>query len=195
MEQLGTSGKLKKFFGVTKTVEGKTKETVYRVVIAATELARRKVGALIVLERDIKIQDIISTGIPIDGEVSPQVLCNIFIPNTPLHDGAVVISDNKIAAASCMLPLSNDQDISREYGTRHRAAIGLSNQCDSLVVVVSEETGRISVAKDGLLMTRLSEDELKRILLDNMLVQPEVPKQEETPAENVEKADNEEENK
>ena len=119
----------------------------------------------------------------IDGEVSPQVLCNFFIPNTPLHDGAVVISENKIAAASCMLPLSNDQDISREYGTRHRAAIGLSSQSDSLVVVVSEETGRISVAKDGFLMTRLSEDELKQILLDNMLVQPEMPKQEEQKTE------------
>ena len=93
-----------------------------------------------------------------------------------------------------MLPLSNDQDISREYGTRHRAAIGLSNQCDSLVVVVSEETGRISVAKDGLLMTRLSEDELKQILLDNMLVQPEAPKQEEQKTEDTQEKKSEESN-
>ena len=113
------------------------------VVIAATEMAKKKVGALIVLERDIKIQDIISTGIAINSEISPQLICNIFVPNTPLHDGAVVISENKIAAAACMLPLSDDQAISKELGTRHRAAIGLSKQSDSLVVVVSEETGNI----------------------------------------------------
>ena len=170
LEQLGTN-KIKNFLGITKTIESKTKETVYRVVIAAVELSKRKIGALIVLERDIKIKDIIDTGILIDSEVSPQILCNIFVPNTPLHDGAVVISDNRIASASCMLPLSNDQDISKELGTRHRAAIGLSKQCDSIVVVVSEETGRISVAKDGTLIADVKEDVLKKILLKNMLVE------------------------
>ena len=170
LEQLGTN-KIKNFLGITKTIESKTKETVYRVVIAAVELSKRKIGALIVLERDIKIKDIIDTGILIDSEVSPQILCNIFVPNTPLHDGAVVISDNRIASASCMLPLSNDQDISKELGTRHRAAIGLSKQCDSIVVVVSEETGRISVAKDGTLIADVKEDVLKKILLKNMLIE------------------------
>ena len=144
------------------------------VVIAATEMAKKKVGALIVLERDIKIQDIISTGIAINSEVSPQLLCNIFVPNTPLHDGAVIISDNKIAAAACMLPLSDDQAISKELGTRHRAAIGLSKQSDSLVVVVSEETGKISIAKDGTLIADVKEDVLKKILLKNMIIQPKV---------------------
>lgn len=168
LEQLG-SGKLRRYLGLTKDVENKTKETVYQVVIAATELSKKKIGALIVLERDIKIQDIISTGIAISSEVSPQLLVNIFIPNTPLHDGAVVISGNKIAAASCMLPLSNDQDISKELGTRHRAAIGLSGQSDSLVVVVSEETGKISIAKDGTLIADVKEDVLKKILLKNMI--------------------------
>jgi diadenylate cyclase len=171
LEQLGTTSKLRKFFGVTKNLESKTKETVYQVVIAATELAKNKTGALIVLERDIKIKDIIETGIAIDSEVSPQLLVNIFVPNTPLHDGAVVISDNKIAAASCMLPLSDNQDISKELGTRHRAAIGLSNQCDSIVVVVSEETGKISVAKDGTLIADVKEDALKKILLKNMILE------------------------
>lgn len=144
------------------------------VVIAATELAKKKIGALIVLERDIKIQDIIGTGIAINSEVSPQLLCNIFVPNTPLHDGAVVISENKIAAAACMLPLSDDQDISKELGTRHRAGIGLSKQSDSLVVIVSEETGKISIAKDGTLIADVKEDVLKKILLKNMIIEPKV---------------------
>lgn len=144
------------------------------VVIAATELAKKKTGALIVLERDIKIQDIIGTGIAINSEVSPQLLCNIFVPNTPLHDGAVVISENKIAAAACMLPLSDDQDISKELGTRHRAGIGLSKQSDSLVVIVSEETGKISIAKDGTLIADVKEDVLKKILLKNMIIEPKV---------------------
>ena len=157
---------------MTKNYEGKTKETVYQVVIASIELAKHNTGALIVLERDIKIKDIIDTGIAINADVSPQILCNIFVPNTPLHDGAVVISDNKIAAASCMLPLSDDQDISKELGTRHRAAIGLSKQCDSIVVVVSEETGKISIAKDGTLIADVREDVLKKILLKNMIVEP-----------------------
>ncbi len=171
LEQLGT-GKFRNLFGITKSIENKTKETVYRVVIAAVELSKRKIGALIVLERDIKIKDIIETGIVLDGEVSPQILCNIFVPNTPLHDGAVVISENKIAAASCMLPLSDDPDISKELGTRHRAAIGLSKQSDSLVVVVSEETGKISIAKDGTLIADVKEDVLKKILLKNMIPDP-----------------------
>ena len=123
LEQLGTN-QFKRFFGIsTKSIESKTKETIYMTVIAATELAKKKVGALIVLERDIKIQDIISTGIAINSDISPQLICNIFVPNTPLHDGALVISENKIAAAACMLPLSDDQAISKELGTRHRAAI------------------------------------------------------------------------
>lgn len=171
LEQLGTN-QLKHFFGITtKNLESKLKETIYMVVIAATEMSKKRIGALIVLERDIKIQDIIATGIAIDSEISPQLLCNIFVPNTPLHDGAVVISENKIAAAACMLPLSDDQGISKELGTRHRAAIGLSKQSDSLVVVVSEETGKISIAKDGTLIADVKEDVLKKILLKNMIIE------------------------
>ena len=168
LEQLG-SGKFRKVFGITKEIENKTKETVYQVAIAATELSKKKTGALIVLERDIKIKDIIDTGIAVNSEVSPQLLVNIFVPNTPLHDGAVVISNNKIASASCMLPLSNDSNISKELGTRHRAAVGISSQSDSIVVVVSEETGKISVAKDGTLIFDVKEDVLKKILLKNIV--------------------------
>ena len=168
LEQLGTN-KLTRFFGIDKDLSTKTKEDIYKVVIAATELSKTKTGALIVIERDIKIQDIISTGIPLDADVSPQLLVNIFEPKTPLHDGAVVISGNKIAAAACVLPLSDDKDIARELGTRHRAAIGTSKESDSIVVVVSEETGKISVAKDGTLIADVREDVLKKILISNIV--------------------------
>lgn len=168
LEQLGTN-KITQFFGIDKDLSTKTKEDIYKVVIAATELAKTKTGALIVLERDIKIQDIVNTGIPMNAEVSPQLLVNIFEPKTPLHDGAVVISGNKIAAAACVLPLADDKDISKELGTRHRAAIGISKESDSLVVVVSEETGKISVAKDGTLIADVREDVLKKILISNIV--------------------------
>ena len=168
LEQLGTN-KLTQFFGIDKDLSTKTKEDRYKVVIAATELSKTKTGALIVLERDIKIQDIIATGIPMNAEVSPQLLVNIFEPKTPLHDGAVVISGNKIAAAACVLPLADDKDIAKELGTRHRAAIGISKESDSIVVVVSEETGKISVAKDGTLIADVREDVLKKILISNIV--------------------------
>lgn len=168
LEQLGTN-KLTRFFGIDKDVSTKTKEDIYKVVIAATELSKAKTGALIVLERDIKIQDIIATGIPMQAEVSPQLLVNIFEPKTPLHDGAVVISGNKIAAAACVLPLADDKDIAKELGTRHRAAIGISKESDSIVVVVSEETGKMSVAKDGTLIADVREDVLKKILISNIV--------------------------
>ena len=102
-------------------------------------------------------------------EISPQLLVNIFEPNTPLHDGAVVISEGKIAAASCMLPLADDKDIARELGTRHRAAIGISKESDALVVIVSEETGKMSIAKDGTLIADVREDVLRKILLKNLI--------------------------
>lgn len=168
LEQLGTN-KFTRFFGLDSDIATKTKEDIYKVVIAATELAKSKTGALIVIERDINIQDIISTGVPMNSEVSPQLLVNIFVPKTPLHDGAVIISNNKIAAAACVLPLADDPDIAKELGTRHRAAIGISKESDSIVVVVSEETGKISVAKDGTLIADVREDVLKKILISNIV--------------------------
>ena len=168
LEQLGTN-KFIRFFGLDSDIATKTKEDIYKVVIAATELAKSKIGALIVLERDINIQDIISTGGPMNSEVSPQLLVNIFVPKTPLHDGAVIISNNKIAAAACVLPLADDPDIAKELGTRHRAAIGISKESDSIAVVISEETGKISVAKDGTLIADVREDVLKKILISNIV--------------------------
>ena len=169
LEQLGGTNRFSRFFGFEKDIITKTKEDIYKVVIAVYELAKNKTGALIVIERDIQIKDIIGTGIPMDSEVSPQLLVNIFVPNTPLHDGAVVISNNKIAAAACMLPLASDQDIAKELGTRHRAGIGISKESDSLAIIVSEETGKVSVAKDGTLIADVREDVLKKILISNIV--------------------------
>jgi len=169
LEQLGGTNKFTRFFGLDKDIITKTKEDIYKVVIAVYELAKSKTGALIVMERDIQIKDIIATGIPMDSEVSPQLLVNIFVPKTPLHDGAVIISNNKIAAAACMLPLASDKDIAKELGTRHRAGIGISKESDSIAIIVSEETGKVSVAKDGTLIADVREDVLKKILISNIV--------------------------
>ena len=160
LEQLGTN-KLTRFFGIDKNMITKTKEDIYKIVIASKELASHKTGGLIVIERDIKLGDI--------AEVSPQLLVNLFVPNTPLHDGAVVISNNKITAAACILPLSNDKEIAKELGTRHRAGIGISKETDCIVVIISEETGKISVAKDGTLIADVEEETLKKLLLKNIV--------------------------
>lgn len=169
LEQLGGTNKFSRFFGFDKDIVTRTKEDIYKVVIAVFELAKNHTGALIVIERDIKINDIISTGIPMNAEISPQLLVNIFVPNTPLHDGAVVIGENKIAAAACMLPLASDKDIAKELGTRHRAGIGISKESDAIAVIVSEETGKVSIAKDGTLIADVREDVLKKILISNIV--------------------------
>ena len=169
LEQLGSSNKLTRYLGLEKDIISKTKEDIYKIGIAVMELSKTKTGALIVIERDIRLKEIMSTGITINGEISPQLLVNIFTPNTPLHDGAVIVSDNKISAAACMLPLASDGDIAKELGTRHRAAIGMSKESDAIIVVVSEETGKISIAKEGTLIADLKEEALKKILISNII--------------------------
>lgn len=168
LEQLGTN-KLTKYFGIDKDLATKTKEDIYKIVIAATELAKTKTGGLIVIERDIQISDIIDNGVRINAEVSPQLIVNLFTPNTPLHDGAVIISKNQIVAAACILPLADDKDIAKEIGTRHRAGIGISKESDAIAVIISEETGKISVAKEGNLIADVKEDALKNILVKNVI--------------------------
>ena len=163
LEQLGTN-KLTRYFGIDKDLETKTKEDVYKVVIATTELAKTKTGGLIVIERDIKINDIIDSGVKIDSEVSPQLIVNLFTPNTPLHDGAVIVSNNKIAAAACILPLADDKDIAKEIGTRHRAGIGISKESDAIAIIVSEETGAVSVAVGGSIIRDIDRDSLRNKL-------------------------------
>ena len=168
LEQLG-SNKINRFFGIEQDIVVKMKENIYKIAIAATELSNAKTGALIVIERDIRLKDIIDTGVAIGAEISPQLLVNIFQQNTPLHDGAVIISESKIMAAACMLPLASDKNISKSLGTRHRSAIGISKETDSIVVVVSEETGKISVAKNGTLIADVKEEALKQILIKNLV--------------------------
>jgi len=168
LEQLGTN-KITRFFGLNSDIATKTKEDIYKVVIAATELAKAKTGGLIVLERDIQINDIADTGVRIGSEVSPQLIVNLFTPNTPLHDGAVIISNNKITAAACILPLADDKDIAKELGTRHRAGLGISKESDAIAIIISEETGKISVAKEGTLIVDVKEDSLKTILIKHIV--------------------------
>ena len=128
-------------------------------------MANRKIGALIILERMTKLGDIMKSGTELDAKISSQLLINIFMSNTPLHDGAVVISDNKIKAAACFLPLTQNNDFSKELGTRHRAGIGISEVADSLSVIVSEETGKISISQNGKLKRNISAKELKTIII------------------------------
>ena len=156
----GTVGKL---FSL-KSGEESVDITINEVVRAVDAMAKTKTGALICIERITKLGDIIKTGTPINGAVSAELLVNIFVPNTPLHDGAVIVGANKILAAACFLPLTPNNDLSKELGTRHRAAIGLSEISDAVVVVVSEETGKISIALNGGLTRNLTIDSLKKAL-------------------------------
>ena len=167
LEQLGTN-KFTNFFGIEKNIETKTREDIYKIVIAAEEMSKTKTGALIVIQRDISLSDIISTGIEINSEISPQLLVNIFVPKTPLHDGAVIIRDNKISAAACILPLADGNDISKDLGTRHRAGVGISKETDAIAIIV-EESGKISIARDGTLIADVKEDALKKILIKSII--------------------------
>lgn len=137
---------------------------IEEISLAATAMGSRRIGALIVLERSQGLRNFIETGIELDAKVSYDLLINIFTPKTPLHDGAVIVADGRIKGASCFLPLSTDPYISRTFGTRHRAAIGISEESDALAVVVSEESGIVSVARDGALKQDLNTRELKAVL-------------------------------
>lgn len=141
-------------------LEEENKFLIKQIKDASFNLSRLGYGALIVIERDIKLGDIVKTGINLNSEVTSELLVNIFVPNTPLHDGAVVIGDKKIKAAACFLPLSSNEGISNELGTRHRAGIGMSESSDAVVIIVSEETSKISVAIDGELTRNLTEERL-----------------------------------
>lgn len=141
-------------------------ETVDEIVEAVASLSRQKIGALIVLERETGLNEVIETGTKIDGIVSSDLLINIFIPNTPLHDGAVIIREDTIRAAACFLPLTENMNISKELGTRHRAALGISERSDTLSIIVSEETGAISIAENGNIARHLDTKTLRQILMD-----------------------------
>ncbi len=155
-----------------KNIEDKT---IYELVKAAVQLAKDKTGALIVIEHDTPLGEIINTGISIDAEVTHQLLINIFEKNTPLHDGAVVIKNNRVIAATCYLPLTDNGEIEKALGTRHRAGLGISETTDSMTVIVSEETGEISVAYMGQLYKGLDEDGLRKQLTKLHSEQEEKP--------------------
>jgi diadenylate cyclase len=165
LEQIGRGG----VSLVGLSPHGLDREAAIRLVNdvarAARVLGSRKIGALIVLERQIGLEDVIETGIRIDGLVTTQLLINVFFPNTPLHDGALIIRGNRVAAAGCLLPLTERPGLSRALGTRHRAAIGITEETDAVAVIVSEETGTISLAQEARVRRGLTEEELKVALL------------------------------
>ena len=164
LEQIGEGGfsSLADIFNVEKSTRI-NHNSVKCIVEACVKMAREKTGALIVIEHNVPVGDFIKTGIEMESIISAQLLMNIFVNKTPLHDGAVVIRNNKIAAASCILPVTQN-NLSSELGTRHRAAVGASEQSDAFIIIVSEETGSISVANEGRLMRSLSEKELMNLL-------------------------------
>ena len=143
-------------------------ETVSDIVLAVTSLSGRRVGALIVLERREGLKTYIESGVPLDARVSYDLLVTLFAPGTPLHDGAVIVSGERIAAAACFLPLSLQEGIAKRFGTRHRAAIGITEETDALAIVVSEERGAISVARDGKLSEDLDAKALRDLLLTDL---------------------------
>lgn len=167
LEQLGSKNLISGIFsfeGNRPSDSAFTEKTISELVRASVELGKAKTGALMVIEREVSLKDIERTGIEIDGVVTSQLLINIFEHNTPLHDGAVVIRGNRVVAATCYLPLSDNTSISKDLGTRHRAAVGISEVTDSITVVVSEETGRVSVVEKGGLRKVATADELRKAL-------------------------------
>lgn len=162
LETIGRSNILTKSFA---DIRGeKVDKCVEEIVHAVFSLSRQKIGALIIFERSTGLGDVVETGTVLNSAISSELLINIFIPNTPLHDGAVVIKNDTIKAAACFLPLSTEQSISKELGTRHRAAIGMSEKSDCLALIVSEETGGISIAEHGKINRYVDEPTLTKIL-------------------------------
>ena len=161
-------GRLKRLFGkhVEKTAD---KQVIMPLVMACMNMARQKVGALIVIENNAPLDDIVSTGDRINADITQRLIENIFFKNSPLHDGAMVIRNKRICAAGCILPVSHSTDIPKEFGLRHRSAMGMAQTSDAICIIVSEETGRITVARDGQFQLRLSSENLEKLLSEVML--------------------------
>lgn len=168
LEQIGKKNILSNILSLDsgkKVNERFSDKTIDEFVKAAAELGRTKTGALIVIEQDYSLAEYIRTGIDVDAIISSQLLINIFEHNTPLHDGAVIVSGNRIVSATCYLPLSENMGLSKDLGTRHRAGVGISENTDAFTIIVSEETGKISVTEGGKLYRNISGDELKKMLV------------------------------
>ena len=172
LEQLGRG----RLFARSAVEEEETNKMVEAIIKSSSYMAKRRIGALLSIERETGLNDYVETGIPMNAKLTSELLINIFIPNTPLHDGAVILKKDEILAAACYLPLSESPFISKELGTRHRAALGISEVTDSLTRVVSEETGSISLTKNGELHRNLSEEALRDLL--NAELNPSVSKTE-----------------
>ncbi len=169
LEQLGQQNILNSLFSLDNSKEESARfrdRTVNELLKAVYEMAKVKTGALIVIEKNTPLHEYERTGITLDSLLSSQLLINIFEHNTPLHDGAIIVRGDRVISATCYLPLSDNMFLSKELGTRHRAAVGVSEVSDSLTIVVSEETGKVSVAADGKLMRDLKEDELRVQLVE-----------------------------
>lgn len=171
---LGAHQRIRNFLRFFKSSKGREKdrkdinEIIMPIVMSSMNMSRGKVGALIVIERAVPLDDIMVTGDLIDASINQRLIENIFFKNSPLHDGAMVISKKRIKAAGCILPVSHDMDIPKELGLRHRAAMGVSQESDAVAVVVSEETGSISIAMRGEFRLRLSAEELESILTNEL---------------------------
>ena len=168
LERMGSS------LTTNRSVGGPTMETaIAQTVLACSEMSDSRTGALIIFERNVKLNTIMSTGTIVNADVSSELLKNMFFNKAPLHDGAVIIRDGRLAAAGCVLPLTQSTNLSKELGMRHRAGIGLSEQSDAVVVIVSEETGAISMAVDGMLKRHLSAPTLDKLLHGELIVEEE----------------------
>ena len=172
LEELGRKNFFSSMLVDKKDINKLSSRTINEIVKACVEMAKVRTGALIVVEKMQSLADYERTGIEVDGLVSSQLLINIFEKNTPLHDGAVIIHENRVTSATCYLPLSDNMALSKELGTRHRAGIGISEVTDSVTVIVSEETGKISVAHEGELETNLDADRLRECLT-NLTLEPD----------------------
>jgi len=175
LEKLGTGGPLSSMFGGNNFQS--TETAIAQTALACTEFSSSKTGALIIFERDNRLDDQVRTGTVVDADTTAELLKNIFYPKAPLHDGAVVIREGRILAAGCVLPLSGNANLSKDLGMRHRAGIGMSESSDAVVVIVSEETGSIPVAIDGMLKRHLARDTFEMLLRNELLTE-----ESETPA-------------
>ncbi len=162
LEHLGQGG----FFAKNSRLDenARTRDTTGEIVKATKAMAAEKLGALMVIEREMKLNDVSATGVHTDALVTSELIQNIFTKNRPLHDGAAIIRGNRLISAGCLLPLTENRELSTELGTRHRAAIGMSEQCDALIVVVSEETGTISIADNGQILRHLTGEKLEEFI-------------------------------
>ncbi len=170
LERVGGRSSVKGLIGLTAGAEQKdSAESIEQVVLACEAMSRERVGALIVFERAMSLEQTAATGTMVDAAVSQELIRNIFFPKASLHDGAMIINNSRIEAAGCVLPLSDNRSLSTDLGTRHRAGVGMSETCDAVVVIVSEETGAISVATDGMLKRHLAIQTLRKLLFQELI--------------------------